>query len=526
MKSILLTSKESLECKSDMVRRLNPSRKRHRKLGFEVWSWKPGSVSDEPIEVNPCRSSILTGKQAERIKRLRQNGIFKPADKSRCLHYMSRETFHKMTLKLLNNGNYEEVDVNRTTMAIQQVREIISKHRGKDYQLGGKLKRAKLEGTRERWLYPLPKDHKEPHPDGIMKARPIVDCKLTPLASIDKICADWFKPLYSKMTDIVKTDSIAVLQNLRSLNEKNIEANFIVQLDVEDLYGNTPIEESIDSVIKFAIDNNMGDSGALLTLKELLTVILNNNVFRFADRRYIQRHGIPMGSNMSPLLADVFLYLKEKAIFKPDEWPGLTQLNRYRDDILAICEDEATAKRLVEAYNTMHPRIKVTGEISETNAIFLDLKIGKLPVGKLRLGVYHKPMDTLAPLHWQSQHPRPCLLATIYARAIRTTRICNNATDWWSTFINFLHPSMHQGYRFETILKQWTKAIEFCVKTEWPHVKNKHEKALKAKEYRTTNVLTYSNELRPIYRLLKKRCRFALRVGKPMQARLCRTNDH
>ena len=468
--------------------------------------------------VNPMAD--LSQKQLTRIKELRQIGIFKKADKGPTLVFMSKEYYRKGALRHLQTDNYQVIEEDPTPKAIAATKSIIDEARLVAPRLWDKLSGLDLEGSRGRKAYFQPKVHKPIPEDGIVKFRPIVDCKFTPLSEIDKFCAQWLKPLYKVMSTVMK-DSIDTLKILRENSQRRF--NWIATLDVEDLYTNTPIVESIERTMALAKQNGIGTDNERYIIKKLLRVVLTNNTFTFDEVRYLQKEGIPMGSNSSPILADAFMFSLEQPHL--DRWDLIGCIPmRYRDDILLLCRRGKTLDEVCNRYNNLHPKLKMTVEVSQTEANFLDIKIRKTEEGELRLGMYHKPTDTLEPLDWSTQHTRDTLKGCTYARALRIMRTVNNRNDFWSAVMNSLAAAARRNYPWHLVIKQFTKAALWCAKTNWPHIKPKFDDG--DMDYRTLSVITYARHLNPIYQVLKRRkVKFARKVGKPILGYLQKTSD-
>uniref|UniRef100_A0A5S6QJX9 Reverse transcriptase domain-containing protein n=1 Tax=Trichuris muris TaxID=70415 RepID=A0A5S6QJX9_TRIMR len=61
------------------------------------------------------------------------------------------------------------------------------------------------------------------------------------------------------------------------------------------------------------------------------------NHFRFQDRFFTQKDGAPMGSPLSPIVAEVFMeHLEEKTFNTCENVPAPPFLERHMDDIFAL----------------------------------------------------------------------------------------------------------------------------------------------------------------------------------------------
>lgn len=487
---------------------------------FGLAVWKP---HDEPttITIHNVKPRLSHSKHLA-IQTMRKNGIIKKADKGQTIVYMSKADYAAMGLKHLDTSNYQRTPPVNFDQLNDKARRIKQECQSTAPKLYNKLRNLNIKGTRTRRIYFLPKVHKGRQNDGLFKGRPIVDAKLTPLASLDKACATFLKPLTNHIGTTVMKDSIEVLKQLR--NPSNHNSTFL-GMDVEDLYTNVPIDEAIDATLHLAEQVGLGTNSERNIIAQLLQLALHNNFFVFQDQWWHQRHGIPMGSNSAPILADVWLFSLE--IKHLDDWKrrGLTCLLRYRDDILAICPSLDLANQIRDEYNALHPSIKVTADISTEKTEFLDIRIARFPDRSLRLGVFFKQTDSLQPIAWSSDHTTATLRSTVYGRALRTIRISNNEPDYWTAFESFMAAALKAGYPASIIYQQWTKAAVHAIKTPWPHFSTKRHTEDDDK-YKTNHVLLYNRNLTTIYQVIKKRrIRHSFHVGKKYISRLSKTAD-
>jgi hypothetical protein len=83
--------------------------------------------------------------------------------------------------------------------------------------------------------------------------------------------------------------------------------------DVESLYTNVPVNETIDmaldimykpkKITDFPFDRT--------TTKKLLQIAVTSVPFRFLNECYLQNDGVAMGSPLAPILADIFMIKME-----------------------------------------------------------------------------------------------------------------------------------------------------------------------------------------------------------------------
>ena len=133
-------------------------------------------------------------------------------------------------------------------------------------------------------------------------------------------------------------------------------------------------------------------------LRQMLTLILKENSFRFNGKDYLQIHGTAMGTKMAVAFANIFMasietQILSESIAKPTAW------KRYIDDIFSLWDiSKPDIQTFIERANSHHPTIKFTAEISDTETTFLDTIVYK---GKrfqdqsvLDIKTHFKPTET------------------------------------------------------------------------------------------------------------------------------------
>jgi len=149
-----------------------------------------------------------------------------------------------------------------------------------------------------------------------------------------------------------------------------------------------------------------------------IKLILESTFFSFDKIIYKQIFGTPMGSPLSPIIADMVLRdLETKAIEKlPFELP---LYRRYVDDILlAASLDQFNI--ILDTFNSFHVRLQFTLEISINNRInFLDVTI-ILDDQKISFDRYEKPTNTGRYINYYSQHPASQKRSIVYGLVDRT----------------------------------------------------------------------------------------------------------
>ena len=174
----------------------------------------------------------------------------------------------------------------------------------------------------------------------------------------------------------------------------------MLSFDVESLFTNVPLEETIDIIIKKVYrDDNVKKVNTNLapeSMRELLKLCTKESHFLFNGKFYDQVDGVAKGSPLGPLFSIAFMldfeerYVKELLNNKKvDTWL------RYVDDVFCIINDQCDSKTLLQDLNTKHPSIKFTCEESVDNKLrFLDVLVTEdLVNNKFSTDLYVKPTN-------------------------------------------------------------------------------------------------------------------------------------
>ena len=106
---------------------------------------------------------------------------------------------------------------------------------------------------------------------------------------------------------------------------------------------------------------------------ELLDLVLTNNHFEFNVEFYHQLSGTAIGTKLTPPYANLFMAkFEDKYVYTYPHLPLLWK--KFIDDIFLIWpHGKISLVEFIEHLNTVHPTIKFTSDISDTQISFLDL---------------------------------------------------------------------------------------------------------------------------------------------------------
>ena len=245
--------------------------------------------------------------------------------------------------------------------------------------------KIKPEGSRPGILYGLCKVHKK-SVNGSPPFRPILSAINTPTYNLAKFLVPILSPLTHN--EYTVKDSFSFSNEVPGFDDNF----FMASLDVESLFTNIPLSETIDICIDSLFENTDQIKGLTKPdLKELLTLATSESFFVFNGKFYTQIDGVAMGSPLGPTLANAFLCHYEKLWLNdcPSSFKPLVY-RRYVDDIFVLLSSPSFINNLLEYFNSKHYKINFTFESEKDNTFsFLDILIKR--DNGFKTSVYRKP---------------------------------------------------------------------------------------------------------------------------------------
>ena len=94
-------------------------------------------------------------------------------------------------------------------------------------------------------------------------------------------------------------------------------------------------------------------------LREMLSLILQENSFRFNGKDYLQTHGTAMGTKMAVAFANIFMAKIEREILRQSETKPILW-KRFIDDIISMWDtNRDKIEEFIPKANSFHPTIKL-----------------------------------------------------------------------------------------------------------------------------------------------------------------------
>ena len=175
---------------------------------------------------------------------------------------------------------------------------------------------------------------------------------------------------------------------------------FVVSFNVNWLFTNVPLDETIDIIVnKETIDRILQNAAldhsfAVFQLRKLLCLAVKNGHFLFNNSLYEQVDGVAMGSPLGSLFANIFLAFHKRNWLTncPLEFKPLV-FRPNIDDWFVVFRFRNHVRPFLDYFNSQYPIITLTSELETDSTLpFLDTLIDRSD--GFSTSVYRKPTLT------------------------------------------------------------------------------------------------------------------------------------
>ncbi|KAL7307629.1 hypothetical protein TKK_0000317 [Trichogramma kaykai] len=331
------------------------------------------------------------------------------SDKSNKTVCMWKEEYlDKMNRLLKDTNTYKELECDPTNMLRSSVYGILRRLNDNKY-LNRHFHNNDLTQTNTilAKCYGLPKIHKKDIP-----LRPIISTINSPTHFLSKTLYDSIKnaiPLPKSHIDNSRTF-------VKIMNNFSVPDGYtLISLDVVSLFTCIPCD-----LVLTALDRRYQHlrhcSIPFEEIRRCVQFLFDNTFFTFDNKFYQQTFGTPMGSNISPLFADMVMNDLETDVLKRlrDEHNFMPLFYfRYVDDSI-MCLRSEDINLVLTAFNSYNQFLKFTHELSTDNSInFLDTTV-TIDNGSIINNWYRKSSSSGRFLDFNSNHPESLKINMIY----------------------------------------------------------------------------------------------------------------
>ena len=295
-----------------------------------------------------------------------KNIVIKTSDKGATTVIMYRtDKLNEAQVQIDDIHNYRPLDNPMVGTTAKKVHRLIQ----------SLLQEGHIDDMTTKWLsltpdppripvfYTLTKIHK-PTPVG----KPIISGCDGRTERISAFVDHLIQPIAQKQASYLKdtTDFLNFIEKT-----KLPKSTILVSIDVTSLYTNIPQEEGITTVCE-AYEELYEENPPIPIryLREMPSLILQENSFQFNGKDYLQTHGTAMETKMAVAFANIFMAKIENEILRQST-TKLSFWKRFIDDVISMWN---TSRDKIEDFlvkaNSFHPTIKFTAEISVTETTF------------------------------------------------------------------------------------------------------------------------------------------------------------
>lgn len=253
---------------------------------------------------------------------------------------------------------------------------------------------------------------------------------------------------------------------------------FLFCADVENLYPNIPTDKSYHKGMKDLYTPHPGFPHMKWEdICDLLDSIFENSFVEFNNEIFQQVNGLTMGTPVAPPFANLFMYSLEKPVI--EKWKAnLITLFRFLDDIHGIFYGtEKDFNTFKDAYSNLHPKIKLTWNVSHKEITFMDITI-YIPdnfhiTGKLGYKVYQKPLNAYLYIPYNSYIPLSTFRGFIKGELIRYIRLSSTIQDFSDIKKKFFKRLLERGYKQQFLIPIFNSVL--FKNKEQHHIKKHNE---------------------------------------------------
>ena len=353
---------------------------------------------------NSRKTMSLSNEERAALQQLKENDsiVIQKADKGNVVVIINKCDYIDTLVKLLSDKDkFAEVHIppgkEILNLLLSQEKVIVDllKTLKKEYkqkkQLPGGITDTtywKLypQGTKPGRMYGSAKVHK-PLEDGVPKFRPIISAIGTASYKIAKFLVPILKPFSTNEYSL--SDSFKFKEEILQQNSNT----FMSTMDIESLFTNLPLNETIDICIKLVFEhNNLVEGMNKEEFRRLLVIATQDSMFIFDGKYYKQVDGVAMGSPLGPILANIFLsHWEEKWLNKCSDSFKPSFYRRYVDDIFLLFNTQEESEHFTNYVNKQHKKMVFVPDNEKDNCIsFLDISVIRKE-GSLVSNIYRKP---------------------------------------------------------------------------------------------------------------------------------------
>ena len=336
-----------------------------------------------------------------------------------CVILDSSDYFKKLDTIVNDKGKFVEIDapndknhpvISKENSVLYYIRHYIKPHDDKAFK-------NLPSGTQPGKLYGTCKVHKNGNP-----LRPVVSMIGTPEYDLAKYLDSFIKP--NIPDKFMLNSTFSFIDKIKSFEFR--PGDKLVSFDVESLFTNVPLEETIGIAADYVYSENSKNTPKFeKSIFIKLLRIATGGIFEYNGKLYKQVDGVTMGSPLGPTLANIFLANIEQEIFATDKNFHPRMYCRYVDDIFTVFSADQNFETMLNVLNTQHPNLKFTYELGNHTLPFLDTNIS-IKEGDCEIEVYRKKTNTGVMLNFSALVPNMWKAGLVRCMLYRAWIVCSS----------------------------------------------------------------------------------------------------
>jgi hypothetical protein len=272
-----------------------------------------------------------------------------------------------------------------------------------------------------------------------------------------------FLKKYCQYFDNILTDSLSLVKTLETRKFDRDCQLFTV--DFKSLFTNIPCDHAAELMKEIAF-MHQNECKNIHFILELLEVTLKFNAMEFLGEIFVQIFGIAMGTNIAPILANLYLAMLEHKLKEQTKndpkmiWPSLWR--RFIDDGFGVIKGhKKDVEYFIHKFNLLVDSIKIDKFEFGDKVPFLDLCIYKgkrfFAYGKFDIKLYQKEENIYAYIPLKSVHQNHTMVNFVIEELHRYVK-CNSTQLYFEKDkLSFYKRLLDRGYKKSFLNKTFRK---------------------------------------------------------------------